>query len=54
LTLNAGILFGRVEIDTVKENIYISNVDKRALDEIETMIHKIVLENKKHSEEKKD
>ena len=55
LTLNAGILFGRVEIDTVKENVYISNIDKRALDEIETMIHKIIQNNKMRDEkEKKD
>ena len=47
LTINSGIIFGRIEIDTVKENIFISNIDKRALDEIETMIHKVVLENKK-------
>ena len=48
LTINSGIIFGRIEIDTVKENIFISNIDKRALDEIETMIHKVVLENKKN------
>lgn len=47
LTINSGIIFGRIEIDTVKENVFISNIDKRALDEIETMIHKVVLENKK-------
>ncbi len=54
VTLNAGIFFGRVEIDTVKENVFISNIDKNALDEIETMIHKIVIENKKYNDEKKD
>lgn len=47
LTINSGLIFGRIEIDTVKENIFISNIDKRALDEIETMIHKVVLYNKK-------
>ena len=54
VTLNAGIFFGRVEIDKVKENVFISNIDKNALDEIETMIHKIVIENKKYNDEKKD
>ena len=48
LTLNSGILFGRIEIDTVKEKIFISNIDKRALDEIETMIHEIMSNNKKN------
>ena len=48
LTLNSGILFGRIEIDTVKEKIFISNIDKRALDEIETMIHDIMSNNKKN------
>ncbi len=55
LTITSGIIFGKIEIDTVKENIFITNIDKRALDEIETMIHKVVLENKKtmESDEKK-
>ena len=48
MTLNSGILFGRIEIDTVKEKIFISNIDKRALDEIETMIHEIMSNNKKN------
>lgn len=48
LTLNSGILFGRIEIDTVKEKIFISNIDKRALDEIETMIHDVMSNNKKN------
>lgn len=54
LTINSGIIFGRIEIDTVKENVFISNIDKRALDEIETMIHKIVLRNKKEEENNKE
>ncbi len=47
LSLNSRIIWGRVEIDTVKENLFISNIDKRALDEIETKVHEIVLENNK-------
>lgn len=47
LTISTSMLFGRIEIDTVKETVYISNIQKSALDEIETMVHKIVLENKK-------
>jgi len=47
LSINSRIIWGRIEIDTVKENLFISNIDKRAMDEIETMIHKIVLSNNK-------
>ena len=56
LTINSNIFWGRIEIDTVKENLHISNIDKRAMDEIETMIHEIVLKNKKRDEieEKKE
>lgn len=47
LKIRAGLFFGHVEIDTVKENIHISNLDKKSLDEIETMVHHIVNDNKK-------
>lgn len=52
LTINSRIIWGRVEIDTVKENIFISNIDKRAMDEIETKVHEIVLNNNKKMEKK--
>ena len=45
LTINTRVIWGRVEIDTVKENLFISNIDKRAMDEIETKIHEIVHAN---------
>lgn len=55
LKIRAGLFFGHVEIDTVKENIHISNLDKKSLDEIETMIHRIINDNKKRiSEENKN
>ncbi len=55
LSISSGIIFGRIEIDTAKENLFISNIDKRALDEVETMIHKIIHNNKLDEEkEKKD
>lgn len=47
LKIRAGLIFGSIEIDTVKENIYISNLDKKSLDEIETMVHKIISDLKK-------
>ncbi len=44
LKIYSGLYWGKVEIDTVKEVIYISNLDKKALDEIETNINGIMLE----------
>ena len=52
LKINTGLIWGRIEIDTVKENVFISNVDKKAMDEIETNIHGIMLKNKKKLREK--
>ena len=47
LTVSKGILFGRVEIDTVKEDFLVTNIDPRALSEIETNITEIVIKQKK-------
>lgn len=47
LKMTSGIFWGKIEIDTVKENIFISNIDKKALDEIETNVNNIMYENKK-------
>ncbi len=49
LKIYSGLLFGKVEIDTVKEVIYISNLDKHSLDEIETNVNNIMLKNKKRN-----
>ncbi len=42
-----GALFGMVTIDTVKETINVSNLDKKALPEIETAISSFMMEEKK-------
>ncbi|MCR5787603.1 MAG: PH domain-containing protein [Bacilli bacterium] len=42
-----GLLWGNVTIDTVKEEIVISNVSKKGLDEIETRISEFMMEEKK-------
>ena len=47
LTIHRGLLFGSVVIDTIKEVITITNVDPRALEEIETNITEIMLKQKK-------
>ena len=47
LTIHRGLIWGRVTIDTVKEVITITNIDVKALDNIETNITEIVLRHKK-------
>ena len=47
LTVMGGIIWGKVHIDTVKEGILLSNLDKDALPEIETTITQFMIEAKK-------
>ena len=42
-----GILFGKISIDTVKEEVIITNLDKRSLPEVETAISSFMMEEKK-------
>ncbi|MGN1337565.1 MAG: PH domain-containing protein [Candidatus Coprovivens sp.] len=42
-----GLLWGKVTIDTVKETVYISNLDKKSLKEIETAVTSNMMEEKK-------
>ena len=47
LSIYNGLLWGRITIDTVKEVVHVSNLDKRSLDEIETNISEFMMEEKK-------
>ena len=47
LKVHTGIVWGKVFIDTVKEYIELSNIDKSALSEIETNVTTYVMEEKK-------
>ena len=47
LTVRKGIIFGSVVIDTIKESIVLSNIDPRALPEIETVITDYMMTEKK-------
>lgn len=47
LTVKQGMLWGRIVIDTVKEEIRLSNIDKNALPEVETHITEYMMEEKK-------
>lgn len=43
----AGLFFGKVTIDTIKEKLVVSNLSKRSLTEIETNVTEYVMEAKK-------
>ncbi len=47
LKVKTGIVWGKVYIDTIKEYIELSNIDKSALSEIETNVTTYVMEEKK-------
>ena len=47
LTLKSGLLWGKVVIDTVKEIVILSNIDKAALADIEQNISNVMMEEKK-------
>lgn len=47
LEVYQGILFGRITIDTIKEVVVITNLDKNSLPEIETSISTFMMEEKK-------
>ena len=44
--LSKGIIFGKLDIDTVKEVIRLSNINSKALVEIETNLSEYILEIK--------
>lgn len=46
LTVFSGILFGKITIDTVKEVVTFTNLDKKSLPEIETAITSNMMEQK--------
>ena len=47
LEIYSGIIFGKVTIDTVKETVVLTNLDKKSLPEIETAITTFMMEEKK-------
>ncbi len=47
LKVQAGLIWGRIYIDTVKEFVTLSNISISALDEIETQITEYMMEEKK-------
>ena len=47
LTIRKGIIFGSVLIDTVRERIILSNIDPKALPELETVMSEYMMEEKR-------
>jgi hypothetical protein len=52
LTVNNGLFWGNVIIDTIKEEVTLSNIPSKALPEIETQITDYMMEAKKAYKEK--
>lgn len=47
LTVKMGIIWGKIYIDTIKEVVKLSNIQQKALNEIETMITEYMMQEKK-------
>ena len=47
LTVIDGIIWGRIKIDTVKEEVLLSNIDPNALPEIETQVSDYMIKEKR-------
>lgn len=47
LSLKMGLIWGKVHIDTIKEYVILSKIQREALDEIETEITEYMMEEKK-------
>ena len=47
LNVYSGIIWGKITIDTIEEEVTISNLSKKCLDEIETNVTKYIMEEKK-------
>ena len=52
LQVKMGIIWGKIEIDTVKETVFLSNIERDALDEIETSITEYMMEEKQKYQKK--
>lgn len=53
LTVNMGIIWGKIYIDTIKEVVKLSNIQREALPEIETSITEYMMEEKqKYAQQK--
>lgn len=54
LSVDSGLIWGTIAIDTIKEKVYVSNLSKASLPEIETQITMFMQEAKKELTEEED
>lgn len=47
ITVSMGMIWGKIHIDTVKELVHLSNIQREALDDIETAITEYMMHEKK-------
>lgn len=47
LKVEMGIIWGKIRIDTIKEEVYLSNIQREALDDIETKITEYMMREKR-------
>lgn len=47
ITVSMGLIWGRVTIDTINEQVYLSNIQREALDDIETAVTEYMMREKK-------
>lgn len=47
LSIDAGLIWGMLTIDTINEKVFVSNLDKSCLPEVETAISSFMIEEKK-------
>lgn len=52
LTVKMGFVWGKVIIDTIKEEVILSNIQRKALSKIETNVTEYIMEEKKKYKEK--
>ena len=53
LTVRKGLLFGSIMLDTIDEEVVLSNIDPKALPEIETVISEYMMTEKKYDSRNK-
>lgn len=49
LSVYQGLIWGKVKIDTINEQVVLSNISKEALDDIETNVTKYMMKSKSNS-----
>lgn len=54
LNVISGLIWGKINIDTIKEFVTLSNISKQALPEIETKVSSFMIKEKRRMRERKD